>query len=107
MILNHLIQLFNYYFLTVTISRLEVILLKETTFIGCWKILGKEFGVFPKVKMISDYSICTDNFLIAGLDPLLSELLLNMLKFDSKERFTIQQIRNHPWVMSSPINTGN
>lgn len=45
-----------------------------------------------------------DNFL--GLDPLLTDLLINMLKFNSNERYTIQQIRNHPWVMSSPVNTG-
>ncbi|KAG5681446.1 hypothetical protein PVAND_010882 [Polypedilum vanderplanki] len=42
-----------------------------------------------------------------GLDPLLSDLLVNMLRFDSKERYTIQQIRNHTWFMSSPINTGD
>lgn len=41
-----------------------------------------------------------------GLDPLLSDLLLNMLRFDSTERYTIQQIRNHTWFLSSPINTG-
>lgn len=42
-----------------------------------------------------------------GLDPLLTDLLLNMLRFDANERFTIQKIHNHSWFKSSPINTGD
>lgn len=42
-----------------------------------------------------------------GLDPLLTDLLLNMLQFDANKRYTIQQIRNHIWFNSSPIDTGN
>jgi serine/threonine-protein kinase 11 len=42
-----------------------------------------------------------------GLDSNLTDLLLNMLKFNAKERFTIQKIRNHSWLISSPINTGD
>lgn len=42
-----------------------------------------------------------------GLDPLLTDLLLNMLRFDPVERYTIQQIRNHSWFIASPINTGD
>ena len=40
-----------------------------------------------------------------GLDALLTDLLLNMLRFDSNERFSIQKIRNHAWYIASPINT--
>lgn len=42
-----------------------------------------------------------------GLDPLLTDLLLNMLRFDALERYTIQKIRNHSWFISSPANTGD
>ncbi|CRK90444.1 CLUMA_CG004145, isoform A [Clunio marinus] len=42
-----------------------------------------------------------------GLDPLLADLLLNMLKFDANERYTIQNIRSHAWFISSPISTGD
>jgi serine/threonine-protein kinase 11 len=42
-----------------------------------------------------------------GLDPLLTDLLLNMLRFDPNERFTIQNIRDHLWYISSPVNTGD
>jgi serine/threonine-protein kinase 11 len=42
-----------------------------------------------------------------GLDPLLTDLLLNMLQFDPNKRYTIQQIRNHIWFNSSPIDTGD
>lgn len=42
-----------------------------------------------------------------GLDPLLTDLLLNMLRFDANERFTIQKIRDHSWFISSPENTGD
>ena len=42
-----------------------------------------------------------------GLDPLLTDLLLNMLRFDADERYTIQKIRNHSWFISEPINTGD
>lgn len=45
-------------------------------------------------------------FILSGLDPLLTDLLLNMLQFDANKRYTIQQIRNHIWFNSSPINTG-
>jgi len=41
------------------------------------------------------------------LDPLLTDLLLNMLRFDANERYTIQNIRNHCWFILSPINTGD
>lgn len=40
-----------------------------------------------------------------GLDPLLTDLLLNMLRFDADERFTIQKIRNHAWFIASPVCT--
>jgi serine/threonine-protein kinase 11 len=40
-----------------------------------------------------------------GLDPLLTDLLLNMLRFDPNERYSIEKIRNHSWFISSPINT--
>lgn len=40
-----------------------------------------------------------------GLDPLLTDLLLNMLRFDANERYTIQKIRNHAWFISSPVCT--
>lgn len=42
-----------------------------------------------------------------GLDPLLTDLLLNMLRFDPNERFTIQKIRKHAWFISSPVCTGD
>jgi serine/threonine protein kinase len=45
--------------------------------------------------------------MLLGLDPLLTDLLLNMLQFDANNRYTIQQIRNHAWFNSSPIDTGN
>ena len=40
-----------------------------------------------------------------GLDPLLSDLLLNMLRFDASERFTIQEIKSHAWFVSSPLRS--
>lgn len=40
-----------------------------------------------------------------GLDPLLADLLLNMLRFDANERYTIQKIRYHAWFISTPICT--
>lgn len=42
-----------------------------------------------------------------GLDPLLTDLLLNMLRFDANERYTIQKIRNHSWFISSPVCTSD
>lgn len=43
----------------------------------------------------------------AGLDPLLTDLLLNMLRFDANERYTIQKIRDHSWFVSSPVCSGD
>lgn len=42
-----------------------------------------------------------------GLDPILADLLKNMLRFDAKERFSIQEIRNHSWYISSPVCTND
>jgi serine/threonine-protein kinase 11 len=42
-----------------------------------------------------------------GLDSNLTDLLLNMLRFDANERFTVQKIRNHSWFISSPINNND
>jgi serine/threonine-protein kinase 11 len=42
-----------------------------------------------------------------GLDENLSDLLHKMLEFDVEKRYTIIQIRSHPWFMSSPKNTGD
>lgn len=41
-----------------------------------------------------------------GLDPSLTDLLLNMLRFDANARYSIQKIRNHSWFISSPVFTG-
>jgi serine/threonine-protein kinase 11 len=42
-----------------------------------------------------------------GLDDNLSDLIRRMLEFDVEKRYTIFQIRNHPWFNSSPVNTGD
>lgn len=41
------------------------------------------------------------------LDPLLADLLLNMLRFDANERYSIQKIRKHSWFIASPVCTGD
>lgn len=41
------------------------------------------------------------------LEPLLTDLLTNMLQFNANQRFNIQQIRNHSWFQCAPINTGD
>lgn len=67
---------------------------------GAWSVPEGMFYCF-----ISTLKNC-QYFPTLGLDPLLTDLLINMLKFDSKDRYSIQQIRNHAWVISSPIITG-
>jgi len=42
-----------------------------------------------------------------GLDPVLADLLVNMLRFDPVQRFSIQQIRTHSWFLTAPPDTGD
>lgn len=42
-----------------------------------------------------------------GLDASLGDLLTRMLEFDVETRYTILQIRNHPWFITPPANTGD
>jgi serine/threonine-protein kinase 11 len=74
--------------------------------------IGKGIWSVPagtKFNFSVDYEILTQFFVSSpsGLDPLLTDLLLNMLRFEATERYTIQQIRNHSWFLSSPIDTGD
>lgn len=41
------------------------------------------------------------------LDKCLRELLMGMLKKEPEDRFTLQQIVNHPWMLRKPLIEGN